>query len=377
MTSKASKSLKSVYLPILLGLILFGLMVGINPLNPSNIGWLLNKLDPAQHFLGWDFFRNSPWTLPLGLNPSFGLDISSAIVYSDSIPLFAIPFKVFASFLASPFQYFGIWVLVCFVLQACVCWKLIELTLGEIARENSLLHFFSTGLLFLCPSFLWRINTPAGMHASLLAHFFILASLYLLLSNETKKHYWYWLLLISGSLLTHFYLFVIVGLLFSADYLDRFHSQFAQRKLRCFLGIAGAILLVALLSWLVGYFSIRASLNGERGYGFFAMNVLGLIDPNGWSYVLPNLSPKNDWGEGFSFLGLGIILLLLSCLPKLWSFRNRLRAFLRKHHVLIALMFLFILIAITHRIHLGGQLIILSISERVINVFDNLRSAAR
>ena len=377
MTSKVSKSLKSVFLPILLGLILFGLMVGLNPLNPSNIGWLLNKLDPAQHFLGWDFFRNSPWTLPLGLNPRFGLDISSAIVYSDSIPLFAIPFKVFTSFLVSPFQYFGIWVLVCFVLQAWVCWKLIELTLGKIAQENPALHFFATGLLFLCPSFLWRINTPAGIHASLLAHFFILASLYLLLSNETKNRYRYWLLLLCGSLLTHFYLFVIVGLLFSADYLDRFHSQFAQHKLRCFLGIAGAILLVALFSWLVGYFSIRASLNGERGYGFFAMNVLGLIDPNGWSYVLPNLSPKNDWGEGFSFLGLGIILLLLSCLPKLWSFRNRALTFFQRHRFLIALMFLFILIAITHRIHLGGQLIILSISERVINVFDNLRSAAR
>ena len=377
MTSKVSKSLKSIFPPVLLGFILFGLMVGLNPLNPSNIGWLLNKLDPAQHFLGWDFFKNSSWTLPPGLNPRFGLDISSAIVYSDSIPLFAIPFKVFASFLPSPFQYFGIWVLVCFVLQAWVCWKLIELTLGKIAQENPLLHFFATGLLFLCPSFLWRINTPAGMHASLLAHFFILASLYLLLSNETKNRYRYWLLLLCGSLLTHFYLFVIVGLLWGADYLDRFHSQFAQRKLKCFFEITCALLLVGLLSWLVGYFSIRASLNSERGYGFFAMNVLGLIDPNGWSYILPNLSPKNDWGEGFSFLGLGIILLLLSCMPKLWSFRHWVLTFFQGHRFLIALMFFFILIAITHRIHFGTQLIVLPIPDRIINVLNNLRSAAR
>jgi len=377
MKDSDSKSLKSIFLPVLLGVILFSLMVGLNPLNPSNIGWLLAKLDPAQHFLGWDFFRNSSWTLPPGLNPRFGLDISSAIVYSDSIPLFAIPFKVFTSFLVSPFQYFGIWVLVCFVLQAWVCWKLIELTLGKIAQENPALHFFATGLLFLCPSFLWRINTPAGMHASLLAHFFILASLYLLLSNETKKHYWYWLLLISGSLLTHFYLFVIVGLLFSADYLDRFYSQFAQHKLKYFLEITFVILLVGLLGWLAGYFSIRASLNNERGYGFFAMNILGLIDPNGWSYVLPNLSPKNDWGEGFSFLGLGIILLLLSCLPKLWSFRMHLLVFFRQQRFLITLMFLFVLIAITHRIHLGAQLIVLSIPERLISLLDTLRSAAR
>ena len=124
-------------------------MVGVNPLIPSNIGWLLNKLDPAQHFLGWDFYRNSPWTLPVGLNPRFGLDLSSSIVYSDSIPLLAIPFKVFASFLPSPFQYFGLWVLVCFILQAWACWKLIELTLGKIAKGNALLHFFATGLLFL------------------------------------------------------------------------------------------------------------------------------------------------------------------------------------------------------------------------------------
>ena len=377
MKSRGYDLVKSIFPPILLGVILFWIFVGPSSLNPSNIGWLLNKLDPTTHFLGWDFFKNSPWAIPPGLNPRFGLDISSAIVYSDSIPLLAIPFKFFASFLSSPFQYFGLWVLTCFVLQAWVCWKLIELTLSKEVQENSLLHFFSTGLLFLCPSFLWRINTPAGMHASLLAHFFILGSLYLLFSNKTKNRYWYWLLLICGSLLTHFYLFAIVALLWFADYLDRFHSQLALRKHRYLLEVLGTLLLVGLLGWLVGYFSIRTSLNSERGYGFFAMNVLSLIDPNGWSYVLPNLSPKNDWGEGFSFLGLGIILLLLVCLPKLWSFRNRALAFLIKHRFLIALMLLFILIAISHRIHLGGQLIILSIPERVINILNNLRSAAR
>jgi hypothetical protein len=40
-------------------------------------------------------------------------------------------------------------------------------------------------------------------------------------------------------------------------------------------------------------------------------------------------------------------------------------------------MFLFVLIAITHRIHLGAQLIVLSIPERLIGLLDTLRSAAR
>ena len=80
-----------------IGLFGFWLIMGSEVLNPLNIAWLGDGYDPTQHYLGWVFYRHSPWTFPIGLNPSYGLEISSAVVFSDSIPVLAFLFKPFAS----------------------------------------------------------------------------------------------------------------------------------------------------------------------------------------------------------------------------------------------------------------------------------------
>jgi len=104
-------------MPLLLGTVAFFIVVGPRVLNPGNIGWI-RAGDPATHYLGWHFFRNSEWSFPVGLNPNYGLEISNAILFSDSNPLLAILFKPFAGLLPETFQYFGVWVYACFVLQA-------------------------------------------------------------------------------------------------------------------------------------------------------------------------------------------------------------------------------------------------------------------
>jgi len=109
---------KSFFIPLLLGCIFFYSVVGIGPLDPQNLSWIFGRFDPPQHYLGWSFYRNSPWSLPIGSNPNYGIDIGSSVVYSDSVPIMAIFFKLLSPFLGSPFQYFGIWLLICFALQA-------------------------------------------------------------------------------------------------------------------------------------------------------------------------------------------------------------------------------------------------------------------
>ena len=87
----------SQVIPTLIGAICFSKVVGINVLIPSNIAWFAGGVnsDMLQHYLGWSFYRDSPWRLPLGLNPDYGLELSNSIVYTDSIPLLAIFFKLF------------------------------------------------------------------------------------------------------------------------------------------------------------------------------------------------------------------------------------------------------------------------------------------
>ena len=115
----------SALYPLLLGACAFFLTVGFAPLNPNNADWILGRLDPTQHYLGWLFFRNGPWTFPVGLNPLFGLDLSSSIVYSDSIPLLAIPLKALDPLLPDRFHYFGLWIFASFLLQAWLSWKIL------------------------------------------------------------------------------------------------------------------------------------------------------------------------------------------------------------------------------------------------------------
>ena len=72
---------------------------------------------------------------------------------------------------------------------------------------------------------LWRINTPAGGHSALVGHFLILWELYLILRPATSKRTLLWVLLLSLSVLTHFYIFAIVALLWLADLVNHLIAQ--------------------------------------------------------------------------------------------------------------------------------------------------------
>jgi hypothetical protein len=152
-------------LPIAVGIAAFFIIAGPNFLNPFNIAWITEG-DPLQHYLGWAFFRNSPWDWPLGLNPKYGMDFSSSIVFTDSIPLLAIPFKAISFILPEPFQYFGLWVLLCFVLQAWFAFKLVGLV-----SSDQLVRVLATILFVFSPPLIFRML----LHESLMGQFLILA----------------------------------------------------------------------------------------------------------------------------------------------------------------------------------------------------------
>ncbi len=154
-------------IPILFGVAAFLLVMGPWTLNPQNVAWI-HGLDPQQHYFGWVFFRQGPWSFPIGLNPDYGLSISSSIAFSDSIPIFAFIFKALSPLLPERFQYLGLWTLLCFVLQALFAWKLI----GLISKDR-VVQFFGMGILVFSPPMLFRV----GFHTSLVAHFLLLAAL--------------------------------------------------------------------------------------------------------------------------------------------------------------------------------------------------------
>lgn len=117
------KTLKKYRWPLtgaLLGALIFLLLYGVRVLDPTSVDWILNNPspDPAQHYLGWELFRCSPVHLPyIGANYNAVYPFRTSVLFTDSLPLAALLFKLLGGILPTRFQYFGWWGLFCYMMQ--------------------------------------------------------------------------------------------------------------------------------------------------------------------------------------------------------------------------------------------------------------------
>ncbi len=155
---------------------------GWQSLDPASTAWLLRD-EPAQHYLGWYFFRHEPWHWPLGRIEGFGLPAGSSVAMTDAIPLLAIPFKLLSPLLPEHFQYFGLWMLACFMLNGYF-----GLRLMARLSEHASLRFLGALFFVLSPVLLFR----AHGHEALMAQWMILAACERYYSGWKGR---YWLLL--------------------------------------------------------------------------------------------------------------------------------------------------------------------------------------
>ena len=353
--------------PLALGVLAFYLVIGPLPLNPSNISWI-RGLDPPTHYLGWVFFRQGPWGFPLGLNPNYGLEISSSIVYSDSIPLLAIFFKCFSNVLPEKFQYLGIWLFCCFILQAWFSWKLIS-----IISQNILIQLLGAGLFLFMPIMLYRI----GVHAALVGQFLILAALYLYFRPTQAKRVTFWTLLLTSTILIHFYLFVMVMALWCADLLDK---RF-KNKLITWAELTREVVIVLscvlFAAWLGGYFFSGGPLLIALPYGTGSMNFLAPINSASWSFILKTLPNTQNSYEGFDYLGLGVILGFIFTLPILVSEKSYLYRIFQQKLFLVLLMIGLTAFAISNQITIGPWTITYPLPNLISLIGSILRQSAR
>ena len=89
----------------IIGIIIFVSLYGVNILNVSYDDWLLAESgDLTCEYVGWLFFRESDWSFPIGNVEGLVYPDIISIIFNDSIPLFAIFFKIFEHFLPETFQ---------------------------------------------------------------------------------------------------------------------------------------------------------------------------------------------------------------------------------------------------------------------------------
>lgn len=352
--------------PIIIGFIGFLLVVGISTLNVQNIAWL-SKGDALFNYVGWEIFRQSPWTNPIGLNPNYGLEFGSSIVYSDSVPILAILFKLFSSLLGHPFQYFGIWLLLCFILQA-----FFGLKLAELITKNKWLQLCISVIFLFTPAMLFRTN----VHLALAGHFVILWALYLNLKRNSSS--WSWVLLITITLGIHFYLFVMVIILWFGSLLDRLFTK--QSNIKSLAFECGFIFLtIGIFVWQYGYLAISVGSSSGIGYGYYQFNLLGFFNPMGWSMFVTRNIYNPPHFESFAYAGAGIFSSLVLGALLLGRKKERSELFRKIYHYkfLVISIFLMLCISISQNVYIGNSYIQLPLNEHILFALNALGASSR
>ena len=369
---KKHRDFVSWCIPMMLSILSFSFLYGWSILNPKNNMWLEGgqNQDPMQAYLGWEFFRREPWSIPLGSNQSFGMLPSNSVVYSDSIPLLAIFFKLFRNYMGPNFQFFGVWLFVVVLLQICASWLLAGLLTKSLIIKTA----FATLLLF-SPILLWRTTT----HLALSGHFLILIALFLYFRGVKFSDFATarWFILLVVSLGVHGYLFLMIFLLFISDSIRAFMGKVLKPKEFGRIFILIIIALVIIGKYFYGY-SVGSPSNIKTAFwGVYGFNLLSVFNPSGWSTIFNWLPTIYGGAETFTYLGVGAILLWFMALAV--SIRNcrKIRLKLDPYFPLFFTIVLLSAFAITNQVRIGRVKLDLPLSSFLVETFSMFRASAR
>ncbi len=327
---KKAKTPKGTFLlGCLVGGLVFICIFGFSVVDVTNVGWLYDSSsteglwDLTQHYLGWVYYRKSPWAFPLGLMQ--GLNTSAvSVVYTDSIPLFAVIFKCLSPLLPETFQYFGLFELMSYILMG---------GFGALFLRrftDDLISCQASALLFsISPCMLKRVF----YHSALSAHFLVVAAIclwvwrdILLEKRNGKRGYlrFLWTLLICvASAINAYFVPMVLGIMLCGLLQELLEKKIKIKKIVA--DIACPVFSMGLLCYILGYFygDVSASTTGLENLSFNLLqffnpgNDLCVIDhrnyifsTQNYSSFLSTLPTISGWQEeGFSYLGLGMILL--------------------------------------------------------------------
>jgi len=233
-----------------------------------------------------------------------------SVIFMDSIPLFAIPFRFLSGVLPETFQYFGIWIMLCFVLQGGVSALLIQkLTNSKFAAlVGSIVFVFSTVLLH-----------NLLIQDSLSAHWLILCAFALWIYRDKIKSFKMKLILYSIlsmlCILIHTYFIVMIGIISFFSLLQEVISKDNELNIK-----QGIIILVSMVAsalivagCLGALFSGEQINNDDSQWTAYAGYLDSFINSNsnmGKSNIL-EFQERYFAFEGYAYLGVGVMILCL------------------------------------------------------------------
>lgn len=178
-------SRKAFIVSIIIGILTFLLIYGIVPLDVTNDHWIMTGYDETDiiaHYVGWEAFRNSDWTLPLAYTNNLAKGDGVIISYTDSLPWISMIFKLFNSCLPETFQFFGIYTLLCYILQSIAAFLIIR-------NKTKCQSFALLGTILF--SFAPILMERAFRHTALGSQWLILFAIYIYFLHKEREKFLY------------------------------------------------------------------------------------------------------------------------------------------------------------------------------------------
>jgi hypothetical protein len=296
--------------------------LGVTALSVKSLDWLWGDL--AQVYIAWGQYLYDPdvqWLTTTRLSHPLPMSVS----LFDPMPLLLLLTRPFAGFLGEGHQFFGLYFVFCLISQGIFGYFATLRALNLIYEDDSGYSRYIAaiaGILFASmPYTFYRFQGHTALSSQWVLVLAIWASL------ATLKSDWRRWAAVNGSVLLiatglNVYLAFMVMVNFSVFVVFQKHSSGLRAA---FMRLTFLVLVAAAGLSVFGFMSAAGA--PTEGYGLFSMNMLGPLDSNGNSGIL-GLSIEDPTGgqsfEGYTYIGLGI--LLLSCFALLSGFKRRGRA---------------------------------------------------
>jgi hypothetical protein len=299
--------------------------------------------DAAQHIVGQRYFIADAWHWPLLDTTLLAGPAGTNIGLTDSIPLMALPAKLFRDVLPPGFHTIFLWLALSWTLQPVAAVYAVR-SAGE---RRALPCLAAAAIAASMPALLAR-----SQHAALSGHFLFLLALGLSLqiaAGRRGRVYLLTTLLLVVALLVHPYVMFMAAVTLAAAPISLLLGGNRAAWVAC-VGIGAGIAVTGAVAMVLGYFGTQ----NPGGFGVYSMNLLSPVYP-GDSWLFPGFgrSPDATGGqyEGYNYLGCGA--LLLAGVAVLSLLRGR--ASLAQHGGLVVVGVALTVLALSDRIYAGQR----------------------
>jgi hypothetical protein len=299
--------------------------------------WTSQHDDITQYIAGFNAYFSEPWHFPLFKIDAFNFPIGTRSTFVDIIPIYSLLLKLFVPQDFFPFNPFGYWIALSFIIQAIAAWLILKsLNITSWVALIALSIF-----LLLSPALLARLG-----HISLMSHYLILLSFVLYIRSASKP---YQPILWSALLVVAFYINIYIFTMMLSVFFATIITNYKKLELKQNLTqLALPIFLIAISSYLTIFPLPKSGFAEDFGWGYYSMNLLAPF--HGGTFIkIPNAEMPGQY-EGFNYLGLGLITLFVYAL----YLRKRYDPlFFKRHRTMLILLILFFLYSLSCKIYIG------------------------